>query len=207
MPLSCGDGRLRCLGLPLLLLSSLLAGCASTGGVGGRADRFETVSATVDFSFVSPRESLSGRGYLSIRYPDRFRFTVATPFGGAVADVVGDGERLLFVDHRQRIWFRQHRGENGFPFADLLFRIPEGFVPTSPPCVPGGGMTGFILEEMVDVSGVCLPRRMSRSAGGASMVLFFDDHELNVPLPPDSFAVELEGYREMIPPSDERRFR
>lgn len=191
----------------LLLTLFLAAGCASVDPtVRSGVDRLETLSASVDFSLVSAGGNLSGRGYLLISYPDRFRFTAVTPFGSPVADVVGEGERIVFADHREKVWFRQMRGGEGFPLAELLFRIPEGVVPLSP-CSAGVTTAGFTVEETAQIDGLCLPRRLALRGGRGSMVLVFDDYEVNVPVPPESFTIGLEGFREVVLPTDERSGR
>lgn len=185
----------------------LMAGCSSTPApLKANPERIEALSATVGFSYTPhDGEHLSGRGYLTVIYPNRFRFTVVSPFGGVIADLIGTEQGLLSIDHQRRVFIRQGQGDPPrIPFASLVGAIPRIVTPLPSPCTPRR-RGGVEIIEVVSQDGFCFPRAVTVAEGGGELQIRLDDYEMNPDLPPDLMTPDLDGFSEMTTLLQEQR--
>lgn len=194
-----GSPRLQGL-LARLAIFLCLWGCSSNlSSVRPPSGGVDSLSASVEFSLTQETGGhLSGRGLFTVVYPDRFRLTILSPFGSVIADLVGDGGEMLFIDHQQKSYIRQRQGDPPLiPFAEALSAIPRVVKPLSPaPCPPGGDLPPFRIVEMEPVQSLCLPRVIDFVGRGGNVRIRLDDLELNPAIEPDSLTPNLGDFHE-----------
>lgn len=101
--------------LTYLLLAVVLSGCAAVhrpaqityedGAVAA------SLSSAVSLSYTNHDRSISGRGFLMYRKPDRMRVIILAPFGSVLQEIYVSGEHVTIVDAGNGIAFDGTRNE------------------------------------------------------------------------------------------------
>jgi hypothetical protein len=92
------------------LMLGLLVGCAA-GPVPVAVPlnpslSIETLASSVSVSVKAGEKGMSGRGYLLMRLPERFRLVILSPFGTTVAEIFLKGEELLYLASAQNLAYQ-----------------------------------------------------------------------------------------------------
>lgn len=223
--------NLLCL-LLLALLSGCAAVPVQQKAVHGIA--IETLQGSVNMSLSSPAGQMSGNGVLFYQRPDSFRLSILAPFGQVVLDIIVQGEKVLCLrESRKTAWqgtvadLPASLGTTVWPLmkwtvepphppgpslerlftradgtVEKVYYDPAGLVQRK---VNAGG-DEVVYSDYRVIDDRALPNRIEINAsGGSSLVLTFDDPELNRPLEHDILAPRLDGYA-ILPLSELRGF-
>jgi hypothetical protein len=217
----------RCF-LTFLLITIILNGCAAapipvtTPMMPGAV--IETLTSSVALSVKAGDNGLSGRGYLVMSSPDRFRLVILSPFGTTLAEMFLLGDQLLYIDSPRNLAYQG--GVSELPDIPALqgWRLLRW---TAEPVFPetagqrqlvrkrAGGewefvhfdRQGLVTNKSVDgdivryenyqsVSGVPVPAAIEiTDRAGVTLRITFDEPEVNAVLDKDSFVPSLEGVK------------
>lgn len=212
---------------PLILLV-FLCGCASMPAPPSTPlapnAAIITLTSSVALSVKAGDKGLSGRGYLVIGSPDRFRLVILSPFGTTLAEMVLIGDQLLYIDSTRNVAYRGAASElPDIPVLQGWRLLSWSTEPVFPETAgqqqlvrrrPGGewefvyfDRQGLVTNKSVDgdlvryedyksVGGVPVPASIEiNDRTGVTVRISFDEPEINAALDKDAFSPSLEGIK------------